>query len=85
MAMSVLERLYAIFIHIGLSVVVYYGVVNAKKGCLPAAVVLHMLADTFPALYQRGVLPLWSVEIWGIVWAAVIIFIAVKMYRKMEE
>ena len=84
MAMNVMERLLAMFVHIGLTVIVYYGVVNSKKICLPMAIVLHMLADTFPALYQRSVLPLWAVEIWGAFWAGVIVFIAVKLYRKMK-
>ena len=43
-----------------------------------------MLMDTFPALYQRSVVPLWAVEIWVALWAAVIVFIAVKLYRKMK-
>ena len=85
MAMNVIERLFAMFGHIGLTVIVFYGVVNAKKGCLPAAILLHMLADTFPALYQRGVLPLWMVEVWAAFWTAVIVFIAVRLYGKMEE
>ena len=84
MAMNVMERLLAMFVHIGLTVIVYYGVVNSKKICLPMAIVLHMLADTFPALYQRSVLPLWAVEIWDAFWAGVIVFIAVKLYRKMK-
>ncbi len=84
MAMNVIERLLAMFTHIGLTVIVYYGVVHAKKICLPLAIVLHMLADTFPALYQRGVLSLWAVEVWTVVWVAVITIIAVKLYRKMK-
>ena len=84
MAMNVIERLSAMLTHIGLTVIVYCGVVNAKKGCLPLAILLHMLMDTFPALYQRGVLPLWSVEVWAAVWTAVIVFIAVKLYRNMK-
>ena len=84
MALNVIERLLAMFVHIGLTVIVYYGVVNSKKLCLPMAIVLHMLADTFPALYQRSVLPLWAVEIWGAFWAGVIVFIAGKLYRKMK-
>ena len=83
MAMNVLERLIAMIVHIGLTVIVYYGVCNAQKAYLPAAIVLHMLVDTFVALYQRGVTPLWSVEVWGALWTAVIAFIAVKLYRKM--
>ena len=84
MAMNVIERLFAMLVHIGLSVIVYYGVCNAKKVCLPGAIVLHMLVDTFPALYQRGVVSLWTVEVWVALWTAVIVFIAVKLYRKMK-
>ncbi len=84
MAMNVIERLLAMLLHIGLTVIVYYGVVQAKKICLPMAVLLHMLMDTFPALYQRGVVPLWAVEVWAVVWAAIVLFIAVKLYRKMK-
>ena len=42
-----------------------------------------MLMDTFPAMYQRGLLPLWSVEVWVAFWAAAIMCIAVRLYRKM--
>lgn len=84
MAMNVLERLFAMLLHIGLTVVVYYGVCNANKACLPIAILLHMLMDTFPALYQRTLVPLWSVEVWGALWTAIIVFIAVKLYRKMK-
>lgn len=80
MAMNAMERLLAMLIHIGLTVIVYYGVVNAKKLCLSAAILLHMLADTFPALYQRGILPLWAVEIWTAFWTLMIMLIAAKLY-----
>jgi len=85
MAMNVMERLLAMLMHIGLTVIVYYGVVNAKKLCLPAAILLHMLADIFPALYQRGVLPLWAVEIWIAFWTLMIMLIAAKLYKRMSE
>ena len=84
MAMNVIERFFAMFIHIGLTVIVYYGVINAKKAYLPIAVLLHMLMDTFPALYQKGAVPLWSVEVWAAVWTAAIVFTAGKLYRKMK-
>ena len=85
MAMNVIERLFAMLLHIGLTVVVYYGVVTAKKICLPVAIILHMLMDTFPALYQRSVVPLWTVELWVGVWSGVVVFITVNLYRKMKE
>ncbi len=85
MAMNVIERLLAMFVHIGLTVIVYDGVIRAKKGRLPLAILLHMLADTAPALYQRGVVPLWAVELWGAVWAAAIMILAVRCYRELKE
>ena len=82
MVMNVIERLFAMFLHIGLSVVVFYGIYSAKKIYIPLAIILHMITDTFPAMYQRGLLPLWLVEVWTAFWAAVIVFVAMKLYRK---
>ena len=84
MAMNVMERLFAILLHIGLTVIVFYGVSNRKPVFLPLAVVLHMLMDTFPALYQRGVLPLWAVEVWTAAWTVVIGLFAWRLYKKMK-
>lgn len=84
MALNVLERLFAMLLHIGLTVIVFYGVVNRNKLCLPLAILLHMLMDTFPALYQAGVLPLWAVEVWAAFWTVVADFIAVKLYRRLK-
>ena len=83
MAMTVVERLFAMLGHIAQTVLVYYGVVKAKKGCLPTAIALHMLMDSFAALYQRGALPLWSVEVWAAACTAGIVFLAVKLYNDM--
>ena len=85
MAMNVMERLFAMLFHIGLTVIVYDGVINAKRSRLPMAILLHMLMDTFPALYQRGLVPLWEVEVWAAAWAAAVVFIAGKLYRKMKS
>ena len=79
------ERLFAMLLHIGLTVVVFYGVRCAGKGYLPLAILLHMLTDTFPALYQRGALPLWAVEVWAAFWAAAVVCIAVRLYGKMDR
>ena len=84
MAMNVIERLFAMFLHIGLTVIVFYGIRNTKSRFLLLAILLHMLMDTFPALYQRGVVQLWAVEIWTALWTAVVGFIALKLYRKMK-
>ena len=85
MAMNVIERLLAMLLHIGLTVIVFYGVKNEKKVFLPLAILLHMAMDTFPALYQRGAVPLWSVEVWAALWTAIVVFIAAKLYKSMKE
>ena len=84
MAMNVLERLFAMLLHIGLTVIVFYGIKTAKKRYLPLAILLHMLMDTFPSLYQRGVVQLWTVEIWAALWTAVVVSIAVRLYKIMR-
>ncbi len=84
MAMNVIERVFAMLLHIGLTIIVYYGAVSKKKGCLPCAVALHMLMDTFPALYQRGCVPLWSVELWAALCTAFVVTLAIKLYQKMK-
>ena len=84
MSLNILERLLAMLLHIGLTVIVYDGVTNAKKSRLPMAILLHMLMDTFPALYQRGLVSLWAVEGWEAVWTVIVVFIAVKLYEKMK-
>ncbi len=84
MALNVVERLLTMLVHVGLTVIVYYGVVKEKKGCLPAAIALHALTDLFAALYQRGVAPLWSVEVWAALCTAVIWILAGRLYRTMR-
>ncbi len=85
MALNVIERILAMLLHIGLTVIVYYGITQAKKSCLPAAIGLHMLMDLFAALYQRSVVPLWSVEVWAAFVTGGVVMIAVKQYRQMEN
>lgn len=84
MAMNVMERLFAMLLHIGLTVIVFYGVCSRKAVFLTLAVMLHMLMDTFPALYQRGVLPLWAVELWAAFLMVAVGFVAWKLYKKMK-
>ena len=81
MFLNIIERLSAMFLHIGLTVIVYHGVLKAKRGFLLLAIILHMLMDTFPALYQRGIMPLWVVEVWGILWVVVTVLIAKRLYQ----
>ena len=84
MAMNVIERLLAMLLHIGLTVIVFYGVIKARKRYLPLAIVLHMLMDLFAAMYQRGVVPLWSVEVWVAFWTVAVVCLALRLYKEMQ-
>ncbi len=81
MTMNVIERMLAMLLHISLTVIVFYGVISKGRVYLPMAILLHMLMDTFAALYQRGVVPLWTVEVWAGFWTVVSGVIAFRLYR----
>ena len=64
-----IERLCAISFQIALSILVLYAVYKKKYQFVGLAVLLHAAID-FPAvLYQKGLLPLWSVELYCVVLA----------------
>ena len=79
-----LERVFAIMLHIGLSVLVFYAVKRSKIGLYFLAVLLHMLFDVPAALYQVGIIKnVYFVEVLIGVYA-VIFFVTVikKLYKK---
>ncbi len=82
-----LERIFAITVHIGLSVLVYYAVVRRDKWWLyPAAIVLHAVVDFPAALMQAGVLQSFVlVEILTALSAILIALLAVVTHRKLKE
>ena len=81
---SGLERLSAIAIQIGLSVIMFYAVYGERKLWLyPAAVLLHAIIDTPAASMQAGVInniPL--VEALAVLCAALSLFLAWLLHRK---
>lgn len=79
--MTVLERFSSIGIHIGCSIIVYYSVVVENKKYLCGAVLLHMMADFFAALYQKNVVGAGIAESGILFMAIVIVWIATKIYK----
>lgn len=59
----ILERVFAMLLHVGLSIIVFNAVKQKKIGLLFLAIALHMIIDTAPALYQKGVMSLITTEI----------------------
>jgi uncharacterized membrane protein YhfC len=57
------ERLFALAIHIGLSIFVLYGIKQGKSIYLLYAILLHAIIDFPAALYQKGMLPIAAVEL----------------------
>ncbi len=79
------ERISALMLHIGLSILVFQAVKMAeKKYMLWVAVGLHMLFDVPAALYQKGVLGLIPTEVILSVFAIVILAYSICQYRSME-
>ena len=80
---SVGERVFAMLMHVGLSILVFYSVRRSKVWLYILAIVLHALFDVPAALYQTGVLGLYTVEIMFVVYAvAFFVIVLVLLYRK---
>ena len=76
------ERLVAICLHIALSVLAFQAVKRpGKRWLYPAAILLHAGMDVFAALYQRGVITLWTSEACMAVFAALVCLWALRLYR----
>lgn len=83
-ALSVAERIFAMLIHVGLSIVVFYSVREAKPAFYALAVALHALMDVPAALYQRGILSLYLVEAMLAVYAIVFfVIVYLFLYQRM--
>lgn len=80
------ERVLAVALHIMLSVTVFAAARNKKQLWLfPASIGLHALVDAPAALFQCGVLPLWSVYVIMVVIMAAMAPFVVKLYKTMKK
>jgi uncharacterized membrane protein YhfC len=81
---ALVERVFAVLMHVGLSVLVFSGAKRSKPLLYVLAIVLHALFDVPAALYQFGVIrSVWAVEALLAVYALAL-FAAVyfALYRK---
>ncbi len=82
--LTMLERTVALLLHIALSCFVFLAARDRRqRSWFPFAIALHAIADMPPALYQRGMLPMWAVELW----LCVVTLYALRSARKcyLEE
>ena len=67
-------------LHTGMSIVVFNAVKQKRISLLFLAIVLHMIFDTAPALYQKGIINLYATE--GIIAVLTLVFFVV-IYRTL--
>ncbi|RWR12551.1 YhfC family intramembrane metalloprotease [Siminovitchia fortis] len=72
------ERLGALAIHMGLSILVLYGIKEGKKVYLLYAILIHAVIDFPAALYQKGIINIFVVEAYLILLAVGFIVWIVK-------
>ena len=83
--LNIIERVFAMLLHTGLSILVFYAVKRSKTGYYVLAILLHALFDVPAALYQAGILNLYIVEILIAVYATVFFVIVYKVLYKKDS
>ena len=84
--LNMVERTGAILFHIALSCFVFLAARDrTQRSWFPFAIALHAIADMPAALYQRGMLPLWSIELWLWVVTLYALRSARKCYLEMMD
>lgn len=87
---SVIERIAALSGHIALSVVVWAACkVPGKKWLFPCAILLHTYLDFVPGLCSLNGVPMWIVELFVYLCAALCVVVAIRVWKtvlnKKEE
>lgn len=81
-----IERIFGILVHIGLSIMVFYSVKKSKTWLFILAIVLHALFDVPAALYQFGTITeLYVVEAMFAVYSIVFFVIVYKVLYKKDD
>lgn len=83
---SMLERVAALLLHVGLSCFVFLAARDrTQRSWFPFAIVLHALVDMPAVLYRMGRLPLSVVELWIWVAALCVLYAGRKCYREAAD
>jgi len=83
--LSVVERAFAILLHIGLSILVFNAARRSKIGYYFLAVLLHALYDVPAALYQTGVLNIYIVEVMIAIYSVLFFVIVYRTLYKRDD
>ena len=83
---AMLERISAMMLHIGLSIIVFIAANHKDKlWYFPAAIIIHALTDIPAALYQYGVMSILSVEIFAAAIGAYVLYTGIRLYRRYSD
>ena len=74
-----LERILAMVIHLGLTMIVLYGIKFSKKHYLLIAIALHAIVDVVVAFIGSIMGSLFWVEVWCLICAIIFIIITIKI------
>lgn len=82
-----IERISAVFLHIGLSVLVFEAAKRPGKWYLyPVAIGLHALTDAFAVMYQKQVITsMVLTEVLVVLMMLVTVYLAYRVYKKDKE
>ena len=78
------ERIFAVILHISLSVLVFKAVNEKKIYFYIVAIIIHDFVDSFALLYQYGVLNLYITELIITILAICLAVVAFKLYKNDE-
>lgn len=84
-AISPIERIMAVALQIGLSLIVLYGIKNKKYIYLLWAILLHALFDLLPGLYQALKFNVWIAEGVIFIFAAISVFYIQKSKKFFDN
>ena len=84
--LPLVERVFAMLLHVGLSIMVFTGVKEKKISLYILAVVMHTLFDVPAALYQFGAINVYVTEAFLAVYSVVFFAVVyIKLYRDKGE
>ncbi|AKG73019.1 YhfC family intramembrane metalloprotease [Salinicoccus halodurans] len=84
-ALGIVERIFAIGVHIGLSVIVFTAVMKGRWWLFPLAIVLHALTNVTAAMMQAGLLTsIWFMYAGFIVMTLITLWIAYSIGVKQK-
>ncbi len=79
-----IERIFAILIHVGLSILILYGINQRKKIYLGLSILIHGVVDSIGAIIVTLGFGIYVAELWIGICAVVLLIFSIKIKNKFE-